>query len=102
MRHANNRIEVKGRGFFAAGPVCFYGHPGSARASAMASILATLRKSGLEGYKLICADIWTVGKSEQLRIFANALGCRYKAVALPADPKAIEVNRPGFAGESAN
>jgi flagellar biosynthesis GTPase FlhF len=60
--------------FTNSGVHCFFGFPGSGTTSAMASIAASLRATGEQSPDLICCDDWTVGKSDQMRLYASILG----------------------------
>lgn len=84
------KIKVEGRAFFKGEPVCFYGHPGSARASAMAGMLGKLAEAGIAGYSLICADTWTVGKGDQLRLFAESMGITYRQFSSAEDYETVD------------
>ncbi len=84
------KIKVEGRAFFKGEPVCFYGHPGSARASAMAGMLGKLAVTGIAGYSLVCADTWTVGKGDQLRLFAESMGITYRQFSSSTDYETVD------------
>lgn len=56
---------------------CFLGYPGSGVAHAMASISVKYVSLGNTHPLFLCCDDWTVGKSEQIRKFADIIGNAY-------------------------
>ena len=84
--------EIKGND--AKVPMVFYGHPGSGRACAIASIIGNLNVIQRSTIEIICADDWTLGKGEQLRTFSSILGCSFRKMQLPNI--SIDIHRKTF------
>lgn len=80
---ASSLKPLAGQGPVLAGINVFVGPPGVGKTTTIAKIAAQARARGEGRYRLVAADGYRVGAVEQLRLYADIIGCPFSVARTP-------------------